>query len=249
VITLDSLQGHWVRRWIKAPGFEDETTRVHWMQVGAVYADVRIPVARPDLTGKRALSDLSADQLLLLAGAEGFAGSISLEGANCTWHREINWHGATDIADVGEIGFDALGRMVETGVLAEYKELWEQHAGGAAGRAIRASGDEYEATLVQRSETFVLGIGRSGKASTVPLVEGLKSGVMATDIADVFDGLHAVGELTGDVAVAELATQPFVEGQPVATVHEDRLIWHRIGFDGARQDIAMPLLEIVLQGG
>ena len=132
MISPADIQGHWVRQWIKAPGFEDHTTRVHWKQVGLNYADLRIPRARPDLTGAAALSDLPAAALLDLAQAEGFAGQVTLSGDHCTWHREINWHGPSEAQDVGAIRFDDDGQMIETGVHADYAELWQPNPGAGA---------------------------------------------------------------------------------------------------------------------
>lgn len=249
MITLDSIQGHWVRRWIKAPGLEDETTRVHWMQVGSVYADVRIPADRPDLSGYRALSEVPVALLLQLAQAEGFAGSVELDGPCCTWHRDINWHGTPETVDVGAISFNADGHMIEQGVHADYQELWEQRASQAAGRAYRASGQGYQAFLAERGERFVLGIGRPEKPSTSPALEALKGGNVEAGIVHVFDGVHAVGQIVDGEAIAELATQPFAEGRPLVTIEGDRLTWHRSGFDGETEEIGMHLKEMVVVSG
>ena len=40
MITLADVQGHWRRDWLKAPGFSDTTTHVHWMQCGTLFADM-----------------------------------------------------------------------------------------------------------------------------------------------------------------------------------------------------------------
>ncbi|MDF1728619.1 MAG: hypothetical protein P1U53_12810, partial [Sulfitobacter sp.] len=109
MITQGDLQGHWRRDWIKAPGFEDHTTRVHWLQAGALFADLRIPLERPDISGHAALADLSSAALRRLMQAEGFAGHITVDKSKCTWHREINWHGVPGQADVGLMSFDETG--------------------------------------------------------------------------------------------------------------------------------------------
>ena len=44
MIDSSDVQAHWRRLWIRAPGFEDADTRVHWMQCGALYADIRVPL-------------------------------------------------------------------------------------------------------------------------------------------------------------------------------------------------------------
>lgn len=238
MITCADIQGHWVRHWIKAPGFEDHTTRVHWMQVGNAYADVRIPHKRPDISTYDCLADLSAPDLAVLAQAEGFAGDVTLDGSQCTWHRRINWHGVPDAPDVGDISFDAKGRMIEAGVLADYTELWAQNGAGPA-RTLRFSGGGYEGYLMSWGESFVLGIGRPDKAATRPLVEALQAGTVAQGIATLFDGVHAKGHWSGNAAIADLATQPFAEGQTIVTARDEGLTWHRIGFDGDASEVEM----------
>lgn len=238
MISLSQLQGHWVRHWIKAPGFEDHKTRVHWMQVGMAYADVRIPHERPSVSTHRCLADLSARDLAVLAQAEGFAGDIALEGSHCTWHRRINWHGHPDAPDVGDIRFDAEGRMIEAGVLAEYTELWERTGAGAP-RALRFCGGRYEGYLMSLGKTCVLGIGRPDKPTTKPLVAALQTGEVPHDIATLFDGVHAIGHWSGNAAIADLATQPFAEGQRIVTTRDEGVTWHRIAFDGQTSDFEM----------
>ena len=130
MITTDDIQGHWQRLWLEAPGFKDKTTRVHWMQAGDIYADVRVPLERPDVSGLNSLADLPARDLHILAQAEGFAGHTKVENSVCTWERTINWHGATDAIDAGELSFDTAGRLIEAGVHANYTELWERWPAG-----------------------------------------------------------------------------------------------------------------------
>lgn len=246
---LENIQGHWVRQWIKAPGFKDETTRVHWMQVGSVYADVRIPADRPDLTGYQTLSELPAAALLEYTVSEGFAGHVTLQDTHCTWHREVNWHGTPETVDVGDISFNADGRMIEQGVLAEYTELWEQRASEEVGHAYRARGEGYVALLVLRGAEFVLGVGKPEKPSTSAFVDALKLHDAKAGGEEVFGGIHAIGRLDGNMGIAELATQPFSEGQPVVTLDDETLIWHRIGFDGARQDVVLQIEKTVVAAG
>lgn len=238
MITKAKLQGHWDRLWIKAPGVEDHTTRVHWMQAGRDFADVRIPAKRPDLTGLTSLSELSAPDLHMLAQTEGFAGHVTLDADTCTWHREINWHGISDSADIGQISFDAEGRMVEAGVLADYTELWEQRA-TAPTQATRFSGGGYQGLFVTDGTLGVLGIGTAEKPATKPVLAALANGDIAEDTAALFDGLHALCRVEGDTVIATLATQPFSEGTPVLRLTPDAVTWHKTGFDGARTDLMM----------
>ena len=238
MITQDEIQGHWERHWIKTPGFEDDTTRVHWMQAGFDFADVRIPLERPELKGATCLADLSPATLAALARAEGFAGRVTLGGDTCTWHREINWHGVPHDLDIGAISFDDKERMVEVGVLAEYTELWEQRA-TCKPRAFRFSNGTYSSVLIVAGHVGVLGIGRASKPATRPLIDALEGGRLPTGTDQLFDGLHALCRIDNGRAAAILATNPLVEGRTVLTLRDETAIWHKVGFDGGRSDIRL----------
>lgn len=244
MITDDDIQGHWVREWIKAPGFEDHTTAVHWIQVGADYADIRVPLDRPDLDGANCLAELPAASLSMLAAAEGFAGHTVLEGSRCTWHREINWHGAPEGADIGALSFDSSGSMIEEGVEAEYTELWHPRK-TAPGQAVRVAGAGYVGFLLTRGTAFVLGIGRPNAPPMQSVRDELCMGHIPDSTAHLFDGLHAYGHWTGTEAIARLATQPFSEGRIVARRSGTGLIWNAIGFDGSEREIVLSAQEMV----
>ncbi|MEO1733961.1 MAG: hypothetical protein AAFR45_10095 [Pseudomonadota bacterium] len=243
MITLDDLQGHWVRDWIKAPGFEDHSTRVHWMQVGHHYADVRVPADRPDISEARALCELAATDLHSLAEAEGFAGHVTLKDRTCTWHREINWHGTPQSQDVGTISFDQQGRMIEEGVHADYTERWDQHAGDGA-EALKLSNDGYAGYLITRGQIFVLGIGVTAKPASGPLISALGAGGIPDGIADLFDGLHAIGHWSGAHGIATLATDPFVEQSVVLHRRGETIGWTRTDFWGNVSELTFGLQSI-----
>lgn len=232
---LEDIQGHWSRTWIKAPGFEDHTTRVDWMQSGEIYADVRVPLERPNIASKAALSELSADELLLLARAEGFAGSVSLEGKKCTWHRDINWHGQPEGNDIGAISFDAEGRMIEAGVEADYTELWET-AGTNQTDAMTFGDDAITGYLVTVGEAFVLGIGQRGAPATGPIIQALQAGEVPPDVGELFANAHAFGVWEGTQAIAQRATNPFYEGHIILSKNADSVTWHSISFNGTKKD-------------
>lgn len=240
MITPAHIQGHWVRDWIKAPGFEDHTTRVHWMQAGDIYADVRIPHTRPNAVGATCLADLNPAALTTLAKAEGFAGTTTLDGDTCTWLREINWHGTPDEPDVGAISFDVEGRMIETGVHADYSELWTQKAKGTtAARCF--SNNIYTGVFVFAADVGVLGIGQPVKVATTPARNALNRGTIPDNADTVFDGLHALCKVDGPRVTAVLATNPFVETQTILTLGETDVTWHKTGFDGTQQNIHLPI--------
>ena len=238
MITLDDIQGHWSRDWIKAPGVEDHATRVHWMQCGALYADVRIPLERPDLNEARTLIGQSPDVLVHLLKAEGFAGDVGLAGTQCTWHRKINWHGNTEEIDVGDISFDEQGRMVEKGVHADYTELWS-HDAPPAQSAYMFEGEGWLGYLICVGAKFVLGVGRPNTPTTKPIVDELASGIISDGAATLFNGLHAVGSWDGASAIATLATNPLCEGSCVLTLDHNQFVWRQTRFDGSRHDVRM----------
>lgn len=240
MISLSDVQGHWVRDWIKAPGFEDRTTRVHWMQAGPDYADVRVPLERPALGATRSLMELDANALFSLAQAEGFVGHVTLNGDNCTWHREVNWHGAPDATDIGTISFDAHGRMIEAGVLADYTELWEQSA-TAKTTALRFGDGTYSGLLVMAGDVGVVGIGRATKPASQPILESLKAGHLPVDAHRFFDGIHALCQISGGTVTATLATNPFVEGTTILLLSNDAVTWHQTGFDGTQTDLSLQI--------
>ncbi len=234
---IEGIQGHWSRTWIKAPGFEDHTTRVDWMQSGTFYADVRIPLERPNIGARSSLSELSANELLLLSRAEGFAGTVSLEGNHCTWHRDINWHGQPDGLDIGAISFDDEGRMIEEGVESDYTELWETPGNKQTNTLV--FGDNMQTGyLVTVGEAFVFGIGRAGAPSTEPVLAYLKKGQVPADAAKLFENAHAFGAWDGSHAIAHRATNPFYENRPIASKSAGSVTWHAIRFDGSKSDHA-----------
>lgn len=238
MISADQVQGHWRRLWIKAPSCEDHTTQVHWMQAGMDFADVRIPSDRPDLRAASCLADLPAECLARLASAEGFAGHTTLDGDSLTWHRKINWHGPPSEPDVGKIDFDDQGHLIETGALAEYTELWEQQATAPA-KTMRFLSGTYTGVLVTCGEVGVVGLDQPDKPATEPIVSALRAGQMSARAETLFDGLFAYVTVQGDQVTAQLATNPFVEQHPVLTMTGDHVIWHKVGFDGTRSDVAL----------
>lgn len=224
MIGQEDIQGHWRRDWLRAPGHEDATTRVHWMQAGALYADVRIPLHRPDLGDAAALADLSSDALQMLAKAEGFAGTTVVENSVCTWTRAINWHGETSDIDAGKLWFED-GALIEDGVHADYRERWE-HAGAAPAEGQLLSGDGVTAYLVTVGDAFVFGAGDpAAPANSAP--EAL------------FSRVHAFGRWQGAEGIAVLATNPFLEETVLLTREGEGYLWHRMDFDGTKTSLGL----------
>lgn len=232
MITQDNLQGHWQRDWIKAPGFEDDTTRVHWLQAGALFADLRIPLDRPDISECSCLADLNPAALRVLMDAEGFGGQITVEDNKCTWHREINWHGVPGQADIGLMSFDDAGGMIEEGVLAEYRELWQAVPQSTVLRGTKLRCGAMTGLLIENDAGFLLAIGPTPNTTSEDLISRLDGGtVEVTALNRHFASAYVLGRWDGRHGIGMLSTNPFYEGLVVVERGEN-LVWHSLAFDG-----------------
>lgn len=231
MITQKDLQGHWRRDWIKAPEFEDATTRVHWLQAGALFADLRIPLERPNIAGFSCLADLDAPALRVLMDAEGFAGHITVEDSKCTWHRQINLHGVPAQSDIGLMFFDNAGGLIEDGVLTKYRELW-QAVPQPALHSVKVRCGAMRGVLIQNEAVFLLGIGPTPTGTTQDLMAALEGGTVPVPaLQQHFASAYLLGRWHGAHGIAELSTNPFYEGK-VALERGENLIWHSLAFDG-----------------
>lgn len=242
-LATEDLQGHWRRAWLKAPGYQDHDTTVHWMQCGALYADIRIPANRPVVRGAAALSDLSDGQLLSLLRAEGFAGTISVAGEVCTWARQINWHGRPEATDAGQIAFEGPDRMVETGVFGDYEELWTRTLEQPAS-ALHLRAGTAEAWLVSIGRRFVFGVGERETPGSRNMLAALEAGQRSRALWAQFGFVYAFGHWEGARGVADLCTNPLLEGQALLTcTGEGTLVWQAVDFFGRRSEVLLEPAE------
>lgn len=243
MLSAGDIQGHWQRIWLRAPGFEDGTTRVHWMQSGDLYADVRIPLESPDLWGATCLADLDPQALAMLAEAEGFAGTTVVQDGVCTWAREINWHGATEDVDAGRLSFDGDGDLIEEGVHADYAELWTRpHAEPSEG--VRLTGAGKTAFLVTVGNRFVFGIGNPAAPATASTLCGLERGrIDRAALRDLFDRVHMLGTWRGPFGCATLATNPFLHGNACLRRTQSGIVYSHVGFEGRVEEIPLEVVQ------
>ena len=115
----DRYRGVWVRTLLQTPTLRDDTTFVRWLQTSRWHADLRVPAgARPQ--------PLPAD----LARQQGFSGVTTVESTTdaevCAWHRRFDFQPPGPHPDAGRIVFDGADRLVETGIHADYLEVWER---------------------------------------------------------------------------------------------------------------------------
>lgn len=185
------------------------------------------------MTGLSCLAELDPTALRDLINAEGFAGQITVKESQCTWHRSINWHGVPAQSDIGLMSFDASGGLVEDGVLAEYRELW-QSIPQARLRGAKIRFDEMTGFLIENGDIFLLAIGPNPNGTSGDLIAALNGGT--ADIAALqqhFTSEYVLGTWDGPLGIADLSTNPFREGQ-VTLERANDLVWHSISFDGRR---------------
>lgn len=126
--------GVWQRSLLETPVARDTTSRVLWLQTPRWHADLRIPAGRPDFSGVSCLAECDDAQLAWLATQQGFCGVTQVDGERCTWHRQMDIQPASGSRDTGRMHFDG-ERVAETGIEADYLEIWErlpQSRGSAA---------------------------------------------------------------------------------------------------------------------
>jgi hypothetical protein len=134
--------GAWQRDWIRRHGGAPDTgVAVRYVQTPSVFGDLRIPGDRPDVAPAASLAELGDDQLAALARQNGFAGFTTVDGANATWHHEIDFQPAGGGADIGRIEPAGDGRMFEHALDDSYVESWsalDRGGGFLAARVERA---------------------------------------------------------------------------------------------------------------
>jgi len=121
----DRYLGVWNRTLLETADGRDDRSQVWWLQTPRWHADLRIPADRPDFSGITRLAECDDAQLAWLATQQGFCGVTQVEGERCTWHRQMDFQPAKGSRDIGRMAFDG-ERVIETGVEADYREIWER---------------------------------------------------------------------------------------------------------------------------
>jgi hypothetical protein len=126
--------GTWQRDWIRRHGgAPDARVAVRYVQTPSVFGDLRVPGDRPDVAPAASLAELDDAQLAALAHQNGFAGFTTVDGANATWHHEIDFQPAGDGADIGRIEPAGPGHMFEHALDDSYIESWSALDRGSGG--------------------------------------------------------------------------------------------------------------------
>lgn len=120
-------QGVWQRTLLStADGRLDSNTRVFWLQSRQFHADVRIPLDRPQLAQEQRLDRLDEGSALALTRQGGFAGRTKVDGARCSWLREIDYRPPEAQPDVGVMEFTQTDSLIETCPDGRYVEHWRR---------------------------------------------------------------------------------------------------------------------------
>lgn len=118
--------GLWRRTLLEQAGVIDTTTLVLVIQTEQYHADIRIPAPRPEFSKIHRLEHCSSEQLSWLATQQGFTGITQINGNVSQWLRDHDFQPSNDQRDIGEMRFESDDIVVETGVDAEYREIWQK---------------------------------------------------------------------------------------------------------------------------
>ena len=182
------------------------------------------------MSGLSCLSDLPQQSLAPLLTSEGFAGHITVQNSQCTWHRAVNWHGVPGRPDTGLMSLAKEG-LVEDGVHAEYRELWQavpEH--DLNGMRVRFG--DMTGVLISSDQVFLLGIGPTPQGTTERLLADLaEESADRRALRQVFESEYVMGVWDGTTGRAQMSTNPFQEGQ-IVLERADGFVWHARSFDG-----------------
>lgn len=118
--------GMWRRTLLEQADTVDTSTLVWVIQTEQYHADIRIPADRPEFDDVECLADCSTEQLRWLATQQGFTGITQVNDSLCQWLRDHDYQPANGQRDIGEMTFESADIIVEMGVEAEYREIWQK---------------------------------------------------------------------------------------------------------------------------
>ncbi|MCF4164365.1 hypothetical protein L2U69_01725 [Zavarzinia compransoris] len=242
MLSVATVRGLWQRSLIVWPdGARDGTTDVRWLQGPSFYIDLRRPAGRPDFAAVSCLDDLDRDQVLWLAGQEGFAGELVFDGRCFEWRREFDLQPVTPYSDAGFLRFDG-DVLVEEGRDVAYVEHWhrdkEATLPAAAARLIGADGRI--GFIVRVGDRFMFARDRG-----VPLGAGETLGDLVADAGDMAAALALIdceisyGTIDESGWTIGHSSLPFREGARLApvTAHGGAgLVTTGVAADGGRAD-------------
>lgn len=233
--------GLWRRDGIEIDGEWNTATRVYWLQTGSLYADIRIPTGRPAFDGIRSLDHCSPEQLRWLAGQEGFAGCLHVDGETCRWERALDYQ-PPGLPDIGRMRFHAGGVATEDGVLAEYREEWRRIVPGTERLAVKLDGCR-PGLLVAVGDWFLAAFGREAPLRVRSLAAAIEP-AEAPRAAALLDCELSLGRIRGGSRPWEitLSTLPYREGESLVGENPEISAGR---FEGQRPDGRTVIGEVV----
>lgn len=203
--------GLWRRSWLRTPDSEDNSTCVLWMQGKQLHVDMRLPAAANELKHAPSLSALNADQLRLLARAEGFAGRTTVKDSVCTWTRHINLQGPLKGIDTGRLRWTPDG-LLESGIHTQYQELWQRVDSVVPQARVMTNSHGQTLIILWTTTRFALGHGWHERTiHTRSLPEHVAYALACFNkaiLARAFDQEFCVGRIEGEHGIIEHSTQP-----------------------------------------
>jgi hypothetical protein len=220
------LPGEWRRDWIQRGKVRANTLDVHYLQTPTYFADVRIPKDRFRAGSATSLTDLTVQQLKILAGQNGFTGLTTMAGTVATWHHEIDFQPSDGTADEGRLERTPPNRMYEHGLDASYVESWKSQR-DVKGRflviRVEHSGRLMRA-LVVVGNRFVYIRNRAKDLPAAPSLDALIKSTNATrqQMAEYLDCEFSVGQVRARSGPWEIeqSTLPWREGHHLEFVEE-----------------------------
>jgi len=220
------MRGAWSREWLQEGKEKSSTLDVHYLQTPTYFADIRILKDRPGISNARSFSDLTDEQLQLLAGQNGYAGRTTLAGTIATWHADIAFRPSDGTPDKGRLERVSRDRMYEHGLDGSYIESWRFLTNGQgrflvirvehSGRLVR--------TLVVVGNQFVYVRNRAKDLPLSPSFDALFKATNATreQIIDYLDCEFSLGRTRGGSAPWEIeqSTLPWREGHRLEFVDQ-----------------------------
>lgn len=222
--------GLWQRRLLQDAWGDDTATQVFWLQSGSLYADIRIPADRDAGGG--------------VARQQGFAGVLQAEGSILTWRRWLDFQPQAAVPDVGRVRFTRTDQMIEEGVHADYREIWERVGPASLDRAAFTLQVEYPEGGMPRRRAGVFVIVGDYFMFALDRLEALPAGANLADLAagdaladaqreQLFACEISLGRRRGSRPWEILhSTRPDHEGRSLFDVHG---AWARIHTDSFEQ--------------
>jgi hypothetical protein len=116
----------WRRTLLEQAGVIDTSTLVLVIQTEQYHADIRMPSDRPDFSEVECLADCSSEHLRWLCTQQGFTGITEINGNISQWRRDHDYQPSNGQRDIGEMTFESEDVIVEIGIEAEYREIWQK---------------------------------------------------------------------------------------------------------------------------